>query len=237
MNNQVVEFVRWASNLSVIIPFIVYLPKISKYPTQNHIVGGMIILSGLADAASFYHSSAIVFNLYQVLLFFSTTWFFYELVYKKKSEFIALVSIGVYLSVLIFSVVRYGLYQNYSSLWVTGAIISVIHATVYVFNIPRMVIDRYFDNNLLSNMIFTSSMFIFFFVAGIVYFLYDPISKAEEINTLKAFWSIHNAFNILKHLGFALAFYYTGKRSIYMTLEQLNRIAQQLEEEKDGIEK
>ena len=173
----------------------------------------------------------MIFNEYEILMFFLTTWFFYELVYKKKSGFIALVSIGVYVAVLIFSIIKHGFYHNYSGLWVTGAITIVVHATVYVFNIPRMVIERYFDNNLLSNMIFTASMFIFFFVAAIIYFLYDPVSKTIDNDAFKGFWSIHNSFNILKNLGFALAFYYTGRRNIYMTLEQLNRIAQQLEEE------
>src|SRR3954465_6397822 len=99
MNSQVVEFIRWASNLSIIIPIVVYLPRLSKLPVQNHIVGGLIILSGLTDAISFYLGSPVLFNVYQILLFFLTTCFFYELVYKKRSEFIALISIGVYLSV------------------------------------------------------------------------------------------------------------------------------------------
>lgn len=234
MNNNVVEFVRWASNLSVIIPVVVYLPRISKFPIQNHIIGGLVVASGLTDAMSLYLHSPVLFNAYQIVMFFLTTWFFYELVYKKKSEFIALVSIGIYLSVLIFSIISSGLYVNYSNLWLTGAIITLVNSVVYIFNIPIMVIDRYFDSNLLSNMIFNASIFGFFFVATIIYFLFDPVSKLENINDVKAFWTIHNAFNILKNFGFALAFFYTGKRSVYMTVEQLERIAKHIENEKCG---
>lgn len=234
MNSQTVEFIRWASHLSVLIPLAVYLPRLTRSPQQNHIVAALIIVSGVTDTISLYTGSSLLFNLYEIIAFVLITWFFYVLVYKKKSELVALISIGVFASVLIYSTIQYGFDRNFSGLWVTSAIITLIHSTVYVFNIPRMVIDRYFDNNLLSNMIFTASMFAFFFVAMIVYFLFDPVSKVEDDNSLKAFWSIHNAFNILKNLGFALAFYYTGKRSVYMTVEQLERIAKQLDEEKDA---
>lgn len=231
MNTQAVELLRWASHLSVIFPLLAFLAHLTNSPIQNRIIGGLVILSGVTDTLSLFISSSILGNSYVVVQFFLTTWLYYELVYKKKSEFIALIGTGVFLSVLIFSVFRYRLDTYYLSLWTIGAIITFVYTIVYVFNVPRMVIERYFDANLLSNMIFNASMFIYFFAALIIFFLTD--SSSNDQNTHQTFWSIHNAFNILKNIGFALAFYYTGKRKIYMTLEQLEKIAQQLKQE-DG---
>jgi hypothetical protein len=233
MNTQVAEFLRWASHLSAVLPFVVFLPRLQKSPIQNRIIGSLIILSLSTDTLSFYINSPILGNSFEILQFFLASWFFYELVYKKKSEFIALIGIGVYISVLIFSILKYGFDVYYLVLWTTGATITFIHTIVYVFNVPRMVIERYFDTNLLSNMIFNASMFIYFFASLIVFFLADSSSKDQ--NTLQTFWSIHNAFNVLKNTGFALAFYYTGKRKIYMTFDQLEKIAQKLKQEEGDL--
>jgi hypothetical protein len=84
---------------------------------------------------------------------------------------------------------------------------------------------------LLSNMIFNAAFFIYAFIALVMFFLFDSVTKHQDAQTFYAFWSIHNAFAIIKNIGFALAFYYTGKRQIYMTMEQLERIANELEKE------
>jgi hypothetical protein len=55
--------------------------------------------------------------------------------------------------------------KNYTGLWCVGAFIALIHSFFYVLNIPRMVIERYFDSNLLSNMIFNAAFFLYFLVA------------------------------------------------------------------------
>ncbi|NBW36781.1 MAG: hypothetical protein EBR30_17505 [Cytophagia bacterium] len=43
-------------------------------------------------------------------------------------------------------------------------------------------------------------------------------------NEARSFWSIHNIINVLKNLGIALAFFLSGKRNVYMTFSQLERI-------------
>ncbi len=205
-----------------------------KIPIQNHIVGVLIILSGITDILLLYIGSPILANLYHTMQFAVITWLYFKLVYNKKSEPIALIGIGIYVAVLIYSIAKYGLFQHYTGLWTTAAVITVIHAMFYVFNIPRMVTERYFDPHLLSNMIFNASLFVYFFVALVIFFLFDSMARTQDTEAFKAFWSIHNAFNIIKNLGFALAFYYTGKRKIYMTMDQLQRIARSFEQEQSG---
>jgi hypothetical protein len=233
MNNQVVEYIRWSANLSGIIPLIFYLRFISNFPKQNHFVAAIIILSGCTDALSLLTRLSIIPNLFEILQFILINLFYLELVYKKKSEPVILVGVGIYIAVLIYSVLAQGFQQYYTALWCTGALITLIHSFFYVFNIPKMVIERYFDSNLLSNMIFNAAFFLYFFVALVMFFLFDSVAKNKDLISIKAFWSIHNAFAIIKNMGFALAFYYTGKRQIYMTTEQLERIARELDKEQN----
>ncbi|HEY0655004.1 MAG TPA: hypothetical protein VGD65_17825 [Chryseosolibacter sp.] len=144
-----------------------------------------------------------------------------------------LIAIGLFIAVLIHSAASDGLTQNHYALWCTAAACTLVHSCVYVFNVPRMTVERYFDINLLSNMIFNAALTLYFFVAVFMFLLLDHVAKTYGAEAFKAFWSVHNVFAILKNLGFALGFYYTGKREIYMTLEQLERIAMELERDEN----
>jgi hypothetical protein len=231
MYAEVIEFIRWSANLSGIIPLIFYFRSIAHFPKQNHLVAALIVLSGCTDALGLLIRTAVIPNVFEILQFMLITWFYFELVYKKKSEPVALICIGIYMAVAIYSVLTKGFEQNYTGLWCTGAFITLVHTVFYAFNVPRMVIERYFDSNLLSNMIFNCVIFGYSFVTLFMFFLLDYTARNQDIESFNTFWSIHNAFATIKNLGFALAFYYTGKRQIYMTLEQLQRIANELEEE------
>lgn len=232
MNPSIVEYIRLASQFSFIFPLILYFQRPLSFPIQNHVVAGLIIISGLTDFISLYIGSPILFNAYELLQFGLITWFFFELIYKKRYKLIALIGIAIYLVVLALSVLQYGLHHSYTTLWTIGPFIILVHSLFYVFNIPRMVVDRYLDTNLLSNMIFNASMFIYSLVALIIFILLDPVLSIKDVNLFKGFWSIHNAFNVIKNLGFAFAFYYTGKRHIYMTFQELERLTKKQEQER-----
>jgi hypothetical protein len=236
MNTEIIEYIRIFSALSFVIPLVFYLKKVNSSPIQNHVIGTLIIISGCSDLLSYLRlvSSPMLYNTYNIIQLVLITWFYYLLVYKKRSEFIVLISIGVYISILLFSFLKYGWFENYSLLWSAGSLIVTIHSIAYIFNLQTMTMDRYFDSNLLSNMIFNASMFCYFITTFIIFFLTDIIFKQHNLETIKAFWSLHNIFNILKNVGLAIGFYYTGKRKIYMTVEQLERIARKFEYEKNS---
>jgi hypothetical protein len=234
MKNEIIEYIRLFSNLSVIIPLIFYLKGLKTFPLQNHIIGLLIFASGLTDFLSYsrINTSSVLYNVHDIIQFFLLMWFYYELVYKKKSDLAALIGIGIYVSVLLFSILKYGFFQYYSGLWSVGAFIVSMSAFVYIFNIPRMIMERYFDSNLFSNMILNVSLVCYFVISFMIFYLMRAIYEGNNPETENAFWSLHNIFNILKNIGLAIGFYYTGKRKIYMTMEQLERIARKLEEEK-----
>jgi hypothetical protein len=233
MKIDTIAFIQSVSIFSAIAPLIFYLVRFKISPRQNHIIGGFIIVCGIFDfmLGLRLFSVVILCNLQDVLQFFLLTWFYYELVYKKRADLVMLVSIGTYMAVLFACMYYMGISQNYSFAWTAASIIFTIHAMVYFFTIPKMVIDRYFDTNFFSNLIFNAALFFYFSMTILIFFMVGDVIKSEDATTIRAFWGLHNIFNILKNIGLAIGFYYTGKRQIYMTMEQLERIARKLKEE------
>jgi hypothetical protein len=234
MYPQLIEDIHVASSLSVFIPLAFYLRGIRSFPIQNHLIGLLIIVSAVIDLITFFDPSPVLNNVFNITQFGILTFFFFLLVYKKKAEPVLLVAIGIYAAGLIYHVVTVGLSVGHSYLWSLASLILMMHAVTYFANVSNMVIDRYFDPNLFSNLIFSASIFIYFLVLFSVSLLLEAVVQlSQDMQTVKGFWAIHNIFNILKNVGFAWAFYYTGKRKIYMTLSQLEQIAKKLEEETD----
>ena len=235
MKENIVRIIQLLSVFSVVAPVIFYFVKFRISPRQNHIIGSYIILCAAFDILITFQllPNSILYNGQDVFQFIILTWFYYELVYKKRSDLVMLVTIGTYIAVLLTCIFYQGIFKTYSFLWTTGSVIISIHALVYIFNVPRMVVDRYFDNNFFSNLIFNASLLFYFSMTILIFFVAESIFASENTDTIKAFWSVHNMLNIVKNIGLAIGFYYTGKRQIYMTMTQLEKIAKRLEEEGD----
>ncbi|HEY0655736.1 MAG TPA: hypothetical protein VGD65_21525 [Chryseosolibacter sp.] len=233
MSANSIEYIRLLANLAFVVPLTFYVAKLRHSPLQNHIIAALIALSACVDLLTYFgklHAPPL-YNIFTVIEFALITSFYYKLVYSKRGSLVMLISIGVFIATFLFSALRNDTTENYTTLWTVESILILIHGLVYIFNIQEMPIDRYFDAHLLSNMIFNMSFFFYATVTILIFGLTDVIFRQHDIQTIKAFWAFHNMIAILKNVGFAIAFYYTGKREIYMTLEQLEKIARKLEEE------
>jgi hypothetical protein len=232
MKDIAIEYIGLFSSLSITVPLVVYAIKFRNLSRQHHLLAALIMLSAVSDFASYFRLSSpqIFFNLYGIIEFAIISTFYYVLVYKKKAQLILLMAIGVYLSVLLFSLLKHDFRENYTALWSVGSLIIALHGVAYIFSIPHMTIERYFDRDLLSNLILAGSSFCYAIVSFLIFALADLIFERQDPESIDAFWSLHNIFNIMKNIGFALGFYYVNKREIYITLEQLERIAKKLEE-------
>jgi hypothetical protein len=230
---DIIEKVRLISTFSPSIPLLFYLRGLRQSPLQNHFIGCLIIFSISIDLITFlrivYHP--IIHSVYNLVEFTLITLFYYELMYKNRSKQIIFVAIAIYLAVLSYSMTEYGLNRFYSGLISTSSLILISHTLTYTFSTSQMTVERYFDKNFYSNMIFNASIFGYFLILFSLTFLRDQVLLLRDENVFRAFWSVHNVFNILKNLGFAFAFYYTGKREIYMSLEHLERIAKKRDQQ------
>src|SRR5688572_21706777 len=99
---QISEIFRVASNVSLLVPLAMYLTRI-KYASRNiHIIGLLIIVSGVCDLLGFilfnkHQSTVILFNVYYALLFFLLTWFYYEILFVNTRRILVWICLAVYL--------------------------------------------------------------------------------------------------------------------------------------------
>src|SRR5690606_22045876 len=80
--------IRAASNLSVALPLLAYVFRAGYASRQIHVIGLLIILSGLADATGFIllqsgTSTVVLLNAYYIVLFVLLSWFYYEVLAEK----------------------------------------------------------------------------------------------------------------------------------------------------------
>lgn len=232
MRNEIIQYIRLFSTLSVAIPGVLYIINLGRLRIHHHIIGGLLVALAAADSIAYLGIYPIqsVANVYSIIQFILITTFYYFIVYKKRSALIMFLSIGVYLSTLIFELIENSFGENYTALWSVGSLMIALYGITYIFTIPTMTVERYFDRNLLSNVILAASSFSYAVVSFLIFALADVIFERHDADTIDAFWSLHNIFNIMKNIGFALGFYYVNKREIYITLEQLEKIAKKLEE-------
>lgn len=233
MNADLIEDIRLFASFSFVFPLLIYLFRFRQVPIQHHIVGILVIISGSIDLVTYFKllRAPMLHNIYGILEFSLITSFYYQLVYRKRGSLVMLISIGVAISVLLLCLLKYDEPENYLTPLVFSSLMCLVHGLMYMANIQTMPMDRYFDPNLLSNMIFNAA-FLFYGIATFpIFAAAETIFRLYDLETIKAFWAFHNIFAIIKNLGFGIALHYTGKREIYMTLEQLEKIAKKLREE------
>lgn len=229
------EIVRILSTFSFAIPLTVYVLMVGrKFPIQHHIIGCLLIASGLSDLITFtkLETSPIVYNCFNVLQLALITILYYQILFKKKAGELMILCSTIFLLILVHYLFRYDWNQNYFTLWSIASFIIALYALLYFFILPRMIIERYLDIHALSNMIFNVSFFFYGAVTFVIFIRAEEVFNSGDIEMARTFWSIHNYLNIMTSIGFALGFYYTGKREIYMTFDQLSKISKRQEGEK-----
>jgi hypothetical protein len=118
-----------------------------------------------------------------------------------------------------------GIFVMQSTLWTTGAAIIAFHSLVFTSGRFTKSAEALLDLNLDCKLIINGSVSLyfmaslFFFVVA-TYFFEELSAPMRQLS-----WSFHNIINIMKNIGLAIGFYYTGKRKIDITIEQLEVIA------------
>src|SRR5688500_3213379 len=133
------DIIRIASNISVLIPLAVYLAKIKYASKRVHIIGGLVIISGLCDLIgiilfSRHQSVEILFNSYYTVLFFLLAWFYYEVLFINSRRVMVWIGLAIYLqSFILISLYVQSFFEYQTLMWVITAIIMIIYSISYFF--------------------------------------------------------------------------------------------------------
>ena len=209
------EVMRFASNLSVLVPLTVYFYRIRYASRQVHVIGLLLIVSGLCDLAGFIllkdnQPTTVLFNIYYLLLFLLLTWFYYHNFFDTLHRIMIWVGLAVYIPAFILVSLYVQNFSEYQTMmWLVTAVIMIIYSIAYFFHSLTTITGNAFSAygliwiNIGVMIYFCMNLFLFV-MANYVLTELDP-------ETSKLIWSSHNINNILKNVLFAIGIFYCRK--------------------------
>jgi hypothetical protein len=210
------EIIRIASNISLLLPLAIYLTRIKYASTRVHIIGALIIVSGVCDLVGFVlhggrQSTAILFNTYYAMLFFLLTWFYYEILFLNTRRMMVWIGLAIYLQSLILITIFVQSFFEYQTLmWVITAIIMIIYSIAYFFysfsTIPVPSLFGY------TFMWINSAVLIYFCLNLCLFILGNYVLTRLEPEVSLLIWSFHNVNNIIKNVLFAVGIYFYKRK-------------------------
>lgn len=215
---KISEFIRLASNISLLVPLLIYISRIRYASRQIHIIGAIVIVSCLSDLIGYIlfkqnESNVLVFNAYYLLLFFLLSWFYYEILFQKNQRKIVWIGVVVYLlSFILVTLFVQGLREYQTLMWVITAVIMITYSIGYFFySLSTVDPNRYLNYSFIwinvGVMIYFCLNLFLFTIGDYVLTRLDPLTSA-------LIWSTHNVNNIIKNVLFAIGIYFYQRKYI-----------------------
>lgn len=217
MNNTVIEIIRYASNFSIIAPILVYFAWRKSLPAPQHVIGLLVVVSGLTDVISMIlfrqqMSTVLVSNLYGLLLFGLLSYFYFRLYirdsYNENHRSLFFTGTVVYCLCLAITIFLQGLYQYQDLLRAFGGLIIIAYSVAY-FNFIHK--GGPVAAQLNGSLWFVGSIIYYFATSIAIFVLFQYLITKTEPDIMRAIWSVHNVSNVIKNVVFALGFYYTAR--------------------------
>jgi hypothetical protein len=205
---ELTEIIRYASNLSVLVPLAIYIAKLGYAPRRIHIIGALLIISALCDgigyvSAAAHKSNAIIFNIYYAAMFICLSWFYFEVLIIKSRRIIIWLGIAVYLQSFLLISIFVQPFTGYQSLmWIITGIIMIIYATSYfIYSLSLSPTTNYFSY---SPVWINSGVLIYFMLNLFLFVMSNYVFTKMEPEMSALIWSFHNVNNIIKNILFAV---------------------------------
>jgi hypothetical protein len=210
------DIIRIASNLSVLIPLAIYLTKIRYASKRVHIIGVLILVSGICDLIGWVlfknqQSTAILFNAYYALSFFLLSWFYYEILFIKSRRVVVFLGLAVYLqSFVLITIFVQGISEYQTLMWIITGLIMIVYSIAY-FIYSLSIIPN--TSTLYYTPIWINSGVLIYFLLNLFLFILSNyvLTKLDPEMSL-LIWSFHNVNNVLKNILFAIGIYFYKKK-------------------------
>lgn len=204
---EISEIIRYASNLSPVLPIILLLTLKKKRNKLIYILTGVILVSFISDIIGFIMvnnriNNAAVSNTYYVIQFFLLLYFYSLQIKNKKLVYItAIIFIAFFLINTVF-IQPFTTYQSWLRL--AGDIIFICFSTGYyrlMMKTNNPPIDPFYHYSFWIN----SGVYYYFTFNLILFAMDNFVFTNMPLDLLKTFWGFHNFNNIVKNLLFGIA--------------------------------
>lgn len=213
---KISETIRIASNLSLLIPLAMYLRRMRYASRQVHIIGALIITSGICDLIGFFlferrMSTVVLFNVYYAVLFFLLTWFYYEVLFVNTRRIMVWIGLAVYLQSFVLVTAYVQNFMQYQTLmWLITAVIMITYSIAYFFySLSTITTSGYFGYSFIWINI---GVMIYFCLSLFLFLMGHVVMTRLDPETSAMIWSSHNVNNILKNVLFAVGLYFYRRR-------------------------
>jgi hypothetical protein len=213
---KIPEIIRVTSNISLVVPLAVYFAKMKYASRQVHIIGVLIIASGLCDLVGYFlftrhHATIVVFNVYYCVLFLLLSWFYYEALFVNTRRILVWVGLAVYLqSYILTTLYVQGFFEYQTLMWLIAAVIMIIYSIAYFFySLSTITPSGFFGYSLIwINM----GVMIYFCLNLFLFVLGNHVLTKLDPETSALIWSTHNINNIIKNILFAVGMFFYRRK-------------------------
>ena len=213
---KISELIRIASNVSVLLPLVLYLSRIKYASRQVHIIGILIIVSGVCDLTgvllfSRSQSTVILFNTYYALMFALLSWFYYEVLFINSGKIMIWIGVAVYVLSFVLVTAYVQSFMEYQTLmWVISAVILIIYSIAYFFHsLSTINASGYFGYSLIWINI---GIMIYFCLNLFLFLMGNYVLTRLDPETSALIWSSHNINNLIKNILFAIGISFYKKK-------------------------
>lgn len=214
------DIIRVASNISLLFPLIMYLSRARYASREVHIIGALIVVSGLCDLVGFVlfsrsQSTVVLFNSYYALMFFLLTWFYYEVLFANTRKLMFWVGLLIYLQsfVLVTSFVQ-TFFQYQTVMWVITAIIMIVYSIAYFFySVSAITTTGYLGSSLIW---INVGVMIYFCLSLFLFVMGNYVLTKLDPETSAMIWSSHNVNNIIKNILFGIGIHFYRRQVVDM---------------------
>lgn len=210
-SGKISEIIRMASNISLLLPLAMYLTRIKSASRQVHIIGTLIIISGVCDLVGLilfnrHQSTVVLFNIYYAILFLLLTWFYYEILFVNTRRIMIWIGLAVYLqSFILITVFVQSFFEYQTFMWLITAIIMITYSIAYFFySLATVPPARYFDYSFIW---INNGIMIYFCLSLFLFAMGNHVLTKMDPITSALIWSSHNVNNIIKNILFSIGIY------------------------------
>lgn len=208
---QIPEIVRIVSNLSLAVPLAIYISRIRSVSREIHIIGALLVVSGICDLIGFIlfsrqESTVILINTYYAILFFLLNWFYYEVLFANKQRVLVWTGIVVYVIAFVLVSAYVQKFTEYQTLmWLITAVIMILYSIAYFFHSLSLIVN---EGVFGSSLVWINIGVMLYFILNLFLFVMgNHLLTNLDPGTSAMIWSSHNMNNILKNLLFAIGIY------------------------------
>jgi hypothetical protein len=213
---KIPEIIRYASNISLLAPLVMYLAKMRYASKQVHIIGILVIASGVCDLLGYilfsrHQSTVLLFNIYYCILFLLLTWFYYEALFLNTRRLMVWIGLAVYLqSYVLTTFYVQGFFEYQTLMWLITAVIMIMYSIAYFFySLSTITPAGFFGYSLIwINM----GVMIYFCLNLFLFVLGNHVLTKLDPGTSALIWSTHNINNIIKNILFAVGIFFYKRK-------------------------